>query len=81
MADYGHAHRKLRERWAQVVATGSVDCARCGKPIWPNQPWDLGHRDDNSGAYQGPEHQGCSRRAGGWKRWHPNMQTIKRWAL
>ena len=82
MAEYGHAHRKLRQRWARLVADGEVNCARCRLPIHPGQPWDLGHRDDDSGEYQGPEHRRCNRTAGGWKRWHPSQhQQPQRWAL
>jgi hypothetical protein len=62
---YGSAHQKLRARWRIEVDAGRVDCARCGKPIVPGTPWDLGH-DDESGrqAYRGPEHRICNRRAG-----------------
>ena len=82
MAEYGHAHRKLRQRWARLVADGEVNCARCRPPIHPGQPWDLGHRDADSGEYQGPEHRRCNRTAGGWKRWHPSQhQQPQRWAL
>lgn len=45
---------------------GSV-CWRCGRPILPGQPWDLGHDDDNPALYRGPEHARCSRQAGARK--------------
>jgi hypothetical protein len=58
---YGTEHRKLREDWAQLIATGSVHCAKpgCGQLIHPGEPWDLGHAPDRS--YQGPEHRSCNR--------------------
>jgi hypothetical protein len=62
---YGRIHQRLRERWARQVNAGIVVCARCGKPIMPGEPWDLGHDDLDRGRYQGPEHQRCNRRAGG----------------
>lgn len=68
MADprYGHAHRRLRAQLAPLVATGTVICWRCERPITPDPAvrghgWDLGH-DDDAGAYRGPEHAGpCNR--------------------
>ena len=39
-----------------LVASGVVNCARCGLPIQKDQLWDLGHRDDGLG-YSGPEHR------------------------
>ena len=58
---YGWKHQKLRNRWAREVARGQVDCARCGEPIWPEEPWDLGHVDGDKGRYAGPEHRACNR--------------------
>jgi hypothetical protein len=40
---YGKTHRSLRKRIAQDIAAGIVDCARCGQPIRPDEPFDLGH--------------------------------------
>jgi hypothetical protein len=58
---YGTEHRKLREHWAEQVATGTVRCAKpgCGQLIQPGEPWDLGHAPDRS--YPRPEHQACNR--------------------
>jgi hypothetical protein len=58
---YGWKHQKLRNRWAREVARGEVDCARCGEPIWPEEPWDLGHVDGDKTRYSGPEHRACNR--------------------
>lgn len=62
---YGAAHQRLRRRWADLVAAGGVQCARCGDPIGPRQQWDLGHVDGSGKReYQGPEHRACNRSAG-----------------
>lgn len=58
---YGPRHKALRRRWAAEVARGEVDCARCGQPIWPEEPWDLGHDDHDRTRYAGPEHRACNR--------------------
>jgi hypothetical protein len=62
---YGTHHRALRERWKPIVAAGLAVCARCGRPIMPGTPWDLGHVDDDKSRYRGPEHRSCNRKAGG----------------
>ncbi len=73
MATYDWAHRQLRRRVAKVVDAGSAVCWRCGRPIHPCEPWDLGHSDAPAAKvrrlYNGPEHRSCSRVSGGWKRW------------
>lgn len=66
---YGAAHQRERDRWAPVVAAGGAMCARqgpkcIGKPLAPDQPWDLGHNDDRT-AWTGPECIPCNRGAGG----------------
>ena len=43
---HGRAHRQLRAVLASRVRAGLAVCARCGEPIEPNEPWDLGHLDD-----------------------------------
>lgn len=58
---YGVRHRRRRQQWAPVVATGKVDCARCGKRIRAGEPWDLGHDDADPSRYVGPEHARCNR--------------------
>ena len=65
---YGAAHQRERKRWEPIVAAGGVMCARqgpkcIGKPIQPDQPWDLGHSDDRT-EWTGPECVPCNRGAG-----------------
>lgn len=59
---YGADHQAERERWAPMVAGGTVVCPRCHDVIRPRQAWDLGHTDDRSG-WTGPEHRKCNRAA------------------
>jgi hypothetical protein len=61
---YGRSHKAERDRWSPKVDAGLVDCVRCGDPIEPGRPWDLGHNDERT-AWTGPEHRTCNRRAGG----------------
>jgi hypothetical protein len=63
-ARYGGQHRKLRRLLGPQVAAGGVACARCGEPILPGEPWDLGHVDGGNG-YAGPEHRACNRATAG----------------
>lgn len=58
---YGAAHQRIRAKWAPKVKAGQVNCWRCGQPIHPNEPWDLGHDDHDRSQYRGPEHTRCNR--------------------
>lgn len=63
---YDANHVRLRADWAPKVATGKVNCWRCGEPIAPTEPWDLGHDDNDRRKYRGPEHaHRCNRAAAG----------------
>ena len=53
---YGADHQRLRKRLEPTVAAGQANCWRCGQPIFPGQPWDLGHDDHDRTKYRGPEH-------------------------
>lgn len=64
---YGYEHKKLRARLAREVAAGISVCWRCGLPIHPNEPWDLGHDDVDRSIYRGPEHRACNRATAGRK--------------
>ena len=57
---YGAAHRTLRANIARAVAAGRAECARCGLPIRPGEPWDLDHGPDRS-SYLGASHARCNR--------------------
>ncbi len=60
---YGADHQAERRRLKPKVERGEIDCTRCGEPIEPGEPWDLGHTDDRTG-WTGPEHAACNRRDG-----------------
>jgi hypothetical protein len=58
---YGQAHQRLRRQLVPIVAFGTVNCARCGEPIVPGEPWDLDHQDGSRTRYLGPSHARCNR--------------------
>ena len=58
---YGSRHQRLRKLLAPFVVAGLATCTRCGRPILPGAPWDLGHDDIDRGRYRGPEHRACNR--------------------
>jgi hypothetical protein len=58
---YGPAHQRLRRQWARRVDRGEVACGRCGYPIIPGAPWDLGHPNDDKALPPTPWHRRCNR--------------------
>jgi hypothetical protein len=60
---YDRRHRRVRAKYAPVVKAGNAVCARCGKPIAPNELWDLDHDDNDplQRRYLGPSHRSCNR--------------------
>jgi hypothetical protein len=70
---YGGQHQRIRRMWGRRVALGDVVCARCGEFIAPDEPWDLGHDDNDRSLYNGPEHQACNRGA------RPERITSREW--
>ena len=65
---YDAAHQAERRLWVGLVATGNVKCWRCHEHISSDEPWDLGHDDEDRGKWRGPEHQRCNRAAPRTKR-------------
>jgi hypothetical protein len=55
------------------VLSGLAHCVRCGEPIAPDEPWDLGHDDIHPSLHTGPEHRACNRGAP-----HRNV-TSRKW--
>lgn len=81
---YGAAHQRERKRWEPIVKAGRASCWRCGRPIPPKGPWDLGHDDWDRTIYRGPECRPCNRGAGARKanlsrRKPPRTVTTLRW--
>lgn len=66
---YGEFHQAARKRLAPMVAAGGARCWRCGEPILPAEPWDLGHLDGDRTRYGGPEHARCNRATMGRVPW------------
>ena len=60
---YGSEHQATRRAWADEIEGGIVSCARCGRRIFPDTPWDLGHSEDRR--MTAPEHARCNRAAAG----------------
>ena len=53
----------MRRVFDSLVAAGGYPCARCGKLIEPDEPWDLAHVDGDRSRYSGPGHRARNRAA------------------
>lgn len=65
---HNREHRTLRKWWTPIVAEGGVICTGpngCGKPIHPDERWDLGHLP---GGARAPQHARCNRKTAGKRR-------------
>ena len=63
---YDAAHDRLRAEYQRHMDAGEAfTCARCGKPLRPDEPWDLGHDDHDRTKWTGPEHVACNRATSG----------------
>jgi hypothetical protein len=58
---YGSSHRQLRKSWVPKVEAGEVACGHCGRPIAPDEPWDLSHPADRKDLPPEPWHRRCNR--------------------
>ena len=62
---YGISHQRERAKWEARLRRGPLPCARCGRLIFADDVWDLGHDDEDRSMYNGPECSSCNRSAGG----------------
>lgn len=76
---YGRRHIALRKRLEPIVAAGKAVCARCGRPIAPDEPWDLGHDDFDRAKYRGPEHARCNRATAARRQKATRMKWSRNW--
>lgn len=67
--EYQRNARTIRARVRAAHRHGEpVPCGRCPRGIWPGQPYDVGHADENGGNGMGnlrPEHRRENRAEGG----------------
>ena len=62
---YGWQHQQLRAKVKRLVDQGDQTCWRCERWLNPEEPWDLGHDDDDRSVYKGPECRPCNRATNG----------------
>jgi hypothetical protein len=55
------AYRQVRRGFKLIHLSGGAICVRCGKPIEPHEPMDIGHVDGDPTTIAGPEHRRCNR--------------------
>lgn len=73
---YGGKHQAERASWTPKVRAGGVNCRRCGNPIDPREPWDLGHQDHDRSLPRHPEHRKCNRAAPSRRRSRPAAPPV-----
>lgn len=76
---YGAHHRRLREQFARLVATGTCPCARCGELIHPGEGFDLDHDDHDRSLYIGASHIRCNRATDGRQTVDPECRPSTNW--
>ena len=62
---YGRQHQLKRAEYQKVVDAGAGECWRCGQPVNPGDPWQLGHDDHDRTQYRGIECIPCNESTGG----------------
>lgn len=56
-------YRAARRAGAKVVASGEGQCWRCHQPIGPDDPWHVGHDDNDRTIIRGIECPPCNLKA------------------
>jgi hypothetical protein len=77
VSDYCAHHQQLRASLQPTVSAGRATCWRCTEPIAPDEPWDLGHDDDDRTLYRGIECRKCNRSTSTRRK----DRTVRRWVL
>lgn len=80
---WGAKHQALRKAYKERMEQGETFvCWRCGGPVNPALPWDLGHDDVDRTITRGPEHRGreCPR-GGNRATYRRRRAQPRRWAL
>jgi hypothetical protein len=57
---YDHAHREFRKAFIADHQAGTLICWRCRELIPANEPFHLGHDDNDRNLYRGAEHVRCN---------------------
>jgi hypothetical protein len=80
---WGAKHQALRAQYVKRMEQGErFNCWRCGLPIKPGAPFDLGHDDHDRSITRGPEHRGRECPQGGNRATYKRRVTqLRRWNL
>jgi len=57
---YDYAHRQFRKAFIEEHQAGTLICWRCRELIRPDEPFHLGHDDNDRNLYRGAEHVRCN---------------------